>query len=52
MEILDYAEAAAKDNAAFHIANADALARESNALMNMLLAGAGGALAYLLIRPK
>lgn len=47
MEILDYAEAAAKDNAAFHIANADALARESNALMNMLLAGAGGALAYL-----
>lgn len=47
MEILDYAEAAAKENASFHIANAEALARESNALMNMLLAGAAGALAYL-----
>lgn len=47
VEILDYAETAAKENAAFHIANADALARESNALMNMLLAGAAGSLAYL-----
>lgn len=47
MEIIDYAEAAAKENAAFHIANADALSRESNTLLNMLLAGAAGALAYL-----
>lgn len=47
MEILDYAEASAKENAAFHIANADALARESNTLLNMLLAGAAGALAYI-----
>jgi hypothetical protein len=46
MEILDYAEASAKENASFHIANADALTRESNVLMNMLLAASAGSLAY------
>ncbi len=48
MELLDYVEAAAKDNAAFHLGNADVLARESNTLLNILLAGAGGSLAYLI----
>lgn len=47
MEQLDYVEAAAKENAAFHISNADALARESNMLLNILLGGAAGSLAYV-----
>jgi hypothetical protein len=46
VEILDFVESAAKENAAFHIANADALAKESNTLLNLLLAGAGGSVAY------
>ena len=47
MEIIDFAESEAKANAAFHIANSDALAREGNTLLNLLLAGAGGSVAYL-----
>ncbi len=46
-ELLDYIEAEAKANAAFHITNADNLTKESNTLLNLLLAGAGGALALL-----
>lgn len=44
-ELLDYIEGEAKSNAAFHITNADNLTKESNTLLNLLLAGAGGALA-------
>lgn len=44
---IEWTEAAAKENAAFHIANADALTRESNTLLNVLLGGAGGSLAYM-----
>ncbi len=43
---LDWIEAETKANAAFHIASADALCREANALLNILLAGAGASLAY------
>lgn len=46
-ELLDYIEAEAKANAAFHITNADNLTKESNTLLNLLLAGAGGSLALL-----
>jgi len=46
-ELLDYIENEARVNAAFHIANADSLTKESNTLLNLLLAGAGGALALL-----
>lgn len=49
MEKLDFAEAAAKANADFHLACADVLARESNALLNGMLAGAAGALAYFVM---
>jgi hypothetical protein len=45
-ELLDFVEAEAKANVAFHIANGDALAKESNTLLNLLLVGAGGAIAY------
>lgn len=44
-ELLDFVEGEARVNAAFHIANADILQKESNTLLNLLLAGAGGALA-------
>lgn len=46
-ELLDYIEAEARANAAFHIANADNLTKESNTLLNLLLAGAGGSLAFV-----
>lgn len=45
-ELLDFIEAEARANAAFHITNADNLTKESNSLLNLLLAGAGGALAF------
>lgn len=44
-ELLDFIETEARSNAAFHITNADSLQKESNTLLNLLLAGAGGALA-------
>lgn len=47
-ELLDHVEAEAKANAAFHITNADNLTKESNTLVNLLLAGAGGSLAILI----
>lgn len=46
-ELLDFIEAEARANAAFHITNADNLTKESNSLLNLLLAGAGGALAFV-----
>ncbi|MEO8838834.1 MAG: hypothetical protein ABI351_08980 [Herbaspirillum sp.] len=46
MDIVEYAEQEAKANAAFHISITDALMRESNTLLNLLLAGAGGSVAY------
>jgi hypothetical protein len=44
---LDFFEAEAKENAAFHLANAEALLREGNTFLNLLLAGAGGSLALM-----
>lgn len=44
---LDWLESEARANAAFHIASADALCKESNTLLNILLGGAGGSLAYM-----
>jgi hypothetical protein len=44
---LDFFEAEAKENAAFHIACAETLMREANTFLNLLLAGAGGALALM-----
>jgi hypothetical protein len=46
--LLDYIEKEAKENAAFHLSNADALLKESNTLLNLLLAGAGGALGLMI----
>lgn len=46
MDKLDYIEAEARGTADFHIGCADALAREANATVVLLFAGAGGALAY------
>ena len=43
---LDFAEAAAKVNADFHIAMADGLAKESNTFLNLLIGGAGALTAY------
>lgn len=44
---LDFFEAEAKENAAFHITCAETLMREANTFLNLLLAGAGGALALM-----
>lgn len=44
-DLLDFIETEARANAAFHITNADNLTKESNTLLNLLLAGAGGSLA-------
>ncbi|HJW23926.1 MAG TPA: hypothetical protein VJ576_03430 [Rhodocyclaceae bacterium] len=46
MEKLDFIEAAARANAAFHVASAEMLAKEANSTLLLLLSGAGGALAY------
>jgi hypothetical protein len=46
-ELLDYIENEARANAAFHITNADNLSKESNTLLNILLTGAGGSLAFV-----
>lgn len=46
MEKLDFFEEHARANAAFQIGCADAMERQASALLNILLAGAGGALAY------
>lgn len=46
-ELLDYIEGEARINAAFHLTNADNLTKEGNTLLNLLLAGAGGALALV-----
>lgn len=46
-ELLDFIEGEARSNAAFHITNADNLSKESNTLLNLLLAGAGGSLAFV-----
>lgn len=46
--LLDYIEKEAKENAAFHLSNADSLIKESNALLNLLLAGAGGSLGLMI----
>lgn len=46
MEKLDWIEDHAKANAAFQIGCAGAMERQASALLNLLLAGAGGALAY------
>lgn len=46
-ELLDYIEGEARTNAAFHLANSDNLTKESNTLLNLLLAGAGGSLAFV-----
>lgn len=45
-QILDYVEAESRANMAFHISNADALSKESNTLLNLMLASAGGLLAF------
>lgn len=46
MDLLDFIEAEAKANIAFHIANADGLSKESNTFLNLLLAAAGGLLTF------
>ncbi len=46
MDKLDFVEAAAKTNAEFHLACADALAKESNFLLTIVLAGAGASFGY------
>jgi len=46
MEKLDFFEAAARTNAAYHIASAEYLTKEANATLLLLLSGAAGALAY------
>jgi hypothetical protein len=44
--LIDFIESEAKANAAFHIANGEAMAKEGNTLLGLLLAGAGGMAAY------
>lgn len=44
--LIDFIESEAKVNAAFHVANSEALAKEGNTLLSLLLAGAGGLSAY------
>lgn len=44
-DLLDFIETESRANAAFHITNADNLTKESNTLLNLVLAGGGGALA-------
>lgn len=46
VEKLDFIEAAAKGNAAFHLACAEALAKESNTLLTIVLTGAGASFGY------
>lgn len=46
MEKLDFYEAAAKANAAAHLATAEYLAKEAHQTLMLLLSGAGGAVAY------
>lgn len=46
MEKLDFIEAEAKANVAFHLACAEALAKESNTLLTVLLTGAGASLGF------
>ena len=48
MEKLDFIEAEAKANVAFHLACAEALAKESNILLTVLLTGAGASLGYVI----
>jgi hypothetical protein len=48
MNKIEFAENEAKQNATFHIANADALAKESNLLLNIVISGAGGSLVYFI----
>ena len=45
---LDFFEAEAQKNADFHLENAEALLREGNTFLNLLLAGAGGLLALMI----
>ena len=45
--LLDFIEAEAKENAAFHLACTETLMREANTFLNLLLAGAGGGLALM-----
>ena len=48
MNKIEFAENEAEKNASFHISNADALARESNLLLNIIISGAAGSLAYFI----
>ena len=48
MNKIEFAENEAKQNAAFHITNADSLAKESNVLLNIVISGAGGSLVYFI----
>jgi len=47
MDRLDYIESEARANAAFHIAGAEVLQKESNTLLNVLLAAQGGGIGLL-----
>lgn len=44
-EVLDYAEKAGLENLKFRLQNAETLAKESNGILTILLAGIGGAMA-------
>lgn len=46
-KLLNYVESESRLNMAFHIANADALSKESNTFLNLLLGASGGLLAFL-----
>jgi hypothetical protein len=48
MEKLDFIEAEAKANVAFHLACADALEKQANIFLTVLLAGAGASFGYLI----
>lgn len=46
VETMKWIEGAARSNAEFQVSCADSLERQGSALLNLLLTGAGGALAY------
>ena len=46
IETMKWIEGEARNNAEFQVSCADALERQASALLNLLLTGAGGALAY------
>ena len=48
MNNIEFIENEAKQNANFHISNAEALAKESNFLLNIVISGAGGSLVYFI----